>query len=78
MKNKDNKADFTYHIQEKIATISKKLNGETLELNKIQYGNYNAKFDLRRWSGDIMYKGVTLSDDELKALKDSLNQYLNN
>ena len=34
-----------------------------------------AKFDLREWSPDHekMGKGVTLSNDELKALKELLN-----
>ena len=66
---------FNYSIKETIGIISKKLNGETLELKVIRYGNYD-KFDLRRWSDNVMYKGITLNIDELKALKTLLNQYL--
>lgn len=66
---------FNYDIKETIGIISKKLNGETLELKIIRYGNCE-KFDLRRWSNSIMYKGITMNLDELKALKTLLNQYL--
>lgn len=68
---------FNYTIKETIGIISRKLNGETLELKIIRYGHYE-KFDLRRWSDNVMYKGITLNMDELKTLKTLLNQYLTN
>lgn len=66
---------FDYEIKQKIGVISKKLNGDTLELNLIQYGNYPVKYDLRRWSGGNMLKGLTMDEDELTGLKDILNGY---
>jgi hypothetical protein len=66
---------FEYKIKQKIGVVSKKLNGDTLELNLIQYGKYPAKYDLRRWSGGNMLKGLTMDADELTALKTVLNSY---
>ena len=69
---------FEYKIQEKIGILSKRYTGETLELNIIQYGDYDAKYDLRRWESGIMHKGVTLNENELKKLRDLINNHLNN
>ncbi|MBR3676309.1 MAG: hypothetical protein IKN71_04160 [Alphaproteobacteria bacterium] len=66
---------FEYKIKQKIGVVSKKLNGDTLELNLIQYGKYPAKYDLRRWSGGNMLKGLTMDADELTALKTVLKSY---
>ena len=66
---------FEYTIKQKIGVISNKLNGDTLELNLIQYGNYPVKYDLRRWSGGNMLKGLTMDEDELTGLKNILNGY---
>ena len=67
---------FDYEIKQRISVVSKKLNGDTLELNLIQYGKYPAKYDLRRWSGGNMLKGLTMNKDELAALKTVLNSYI--
>ena len=66
---------FEYKIKQRIGVVGKKLNGDTLELNLIQYGKYPAKYDLRRWSGGNMLKGLTMDADELTALKTVLNSY---
>ena len=67
---------FDYEIKQKIGVVSKKLNGDTLELNLIQYGKYPAKYDLRRWSGGNMLKGLTMDKDELTTLKTVLDGYI--
>ncbi len=67
---------FEYTIKQKIGVISKKLNGDTLELNLIQYGKYPPKYDLRRWSGGNMLKGLTMDKDELTTLKTVLDGYI--
>ena len=67
--------DFSFEITEKIAVISTSKGGWTLELNKVSWGGRPAKYDLRSWSPDHqkMGKGVTLSDEELNSLKNTLN-----
>ncbi|MEE1211068.1 MAG: YdbC family protein [Treponema sp.] len=67
--------EFSFEITEKIAVISTSKGGWTLELNKVSWGGRPAKYDLRSWSPDHqkMGKGVTLSDEELNSLKNTLN-----
>ena len=49
--------------------------GWTKELNLISWNNREAKYDLRDWAPDHakMGKGITLSIDELRQLKNLLN-----
>ena len=67
--------EFSFEITEKIAVISTSKGGWTRELNKVCWGGRPAKNDLRSWSPDHqkMGKGVTLSDEELNSLKNTLN-----
>lgn len=63
---------FRYEIVEHIATLSKY--GDTSkELNRVSYNGSPAKYDLRSWKredgGEKMFKGVTLSEEEMDALK---------
>ncbi|MCD8039931.1 MAG: transcriptional coactivator p15/PC4 family protein [Clostridia bacterium] len=67
---------FNYEVVEHIATLSE--NGSTTkELNKVSYNGSAAKYDLRQWrhiDGEVrLLKGLTLTDEEAKALKDALN-----
>lgn len=68
---------FIYEIQEHLATISDtgKL---AVELNIIQYGNKELKYDLRKWrtgkNGRKMQKGITLSREELVTLRRELEK----
>ncbi len=63
--------DFSFEITEKIGVLSTSKAGWTLELNKVSWGGRPAKYDIRSWTPEHskMGKGVTLNDDELKALK---------
>lgn len=47
-----------------------------LELNLISWNDREPKYDIRSWSPDHtrMGKGITLSADELKALKKMLDE----
>jgi hypothetical protein len=74
--------DIKYEIVKNIGTLSKAGSGWTKELNLISWNEREAKYDLRDWSGDHephggasrkMGKGVTLTKEELKALKELLN-----
>jgi hypothetical protein len=69
-------AEIKYDIVKKIGVVSKAGSGWAKELNLISWNDREAKYDLRDWSADgsKMGKGVTLTRDELIALRDLLNQ----
>ncbi|KLE15983.1 YdbC family protein [Clostridium sp. C8] len=68
-------ADIKFEIKETVGVIAESAKGWKKELNLISWNGKEAKYDLREWSPEHekMGKGVTLSNDELKALKDLLN-----
>jgi hypothetical protein len=68
-------ADIKYEIVKKIGVLSKSASGWAKELNLISWNDREAKYDLRDWSADgqKMGKGVTLTKEELSALRDLLN-----
>jgi hypothetical protein len=68
-------ADIKYEIVNKLGVLSKSTSGWAKELNLISWNDREPKYDLRDWSADgtKMGKGVTLSKDELLALKELLN-----
>lgn len=68
--------EFSFKIEESIAVISSSKGGWNLELNKVSWGDRPAKYDLRSWSPDHqkMGKGLTFTQEELKALKEKLNE----
>ncbi|NFO48605.1 hypothetical protein FDB40_17265 [Clostridium botulinum] len=69
-------ADIKFEIEKEIGTISESPKGWTKELNLISWNGKEAKYDLRDWAPEHekMGKGITLSVDELKALKELLNK----
>jgi len=68
-------AEIKYEIVKKIGVLSKSVSGWAKELNLISWNDRDAKYDIRDWSadGEKMGKGVTLSKEELLALKELLN-----
>ena len=68
-------ADIKYDIVEEVGVVSESSTGWTKELNLISWNNREAKYDLRDWAPDHakMCKGITLSIDELRQLKNLLN-----
>ena len=68
-------ADIKYEIVKKIGVLSKAGSGWAKELNLISWNDREPKYDLRDWSSDgqKMGKGVTLSKEELLALRELLN-----
>jgi hypothetical protein len=64
-------ADIKYEIIEKIGVLSRTSGGWEKQLNLISWNDREPKYDIREWSpdGEKMGKGVTLSKDELAALK---------
>ena len=69
-------SDIKYEIIKKIGKLSTSASGWSKELNLISWNDRDAKYDLRDWSEDHtkMGKGVTLSKEELLALKELLNK----
>jgi hypothetical protein len=68
-------ADIKFEIIENAGLLSESTKGWTKELNLISWNDKEAKYDIRDWDSEHkkMGKGVTLSIDELKKLKDILN-----
>lgn len=69
-------AEIKYDIVETIAVISESAKGWNKELNLVSWNGREPKYDLRDWdpSHEKMGKGLTFSQDELKKLKEALNQ----
>ena len=67
--------DIKYEIIEQIGVLSESSSGWAKELNLISWNDREPKYDLRDWSPDRekMGKGVTLTRDELLALREILN-----
>ena len=68
-------SEIKYEVVEKIGELSRSASGWGKELNLISWNDREPKYDLRDWSGDgsKMGKGVTMTRDELSALKELLN-----
>lgn len=71
-----NKKEFTYTIEKECGIVST-AGSLPLELNVISYNGAPAKYDLRRWrtvdSQKKMQKGLVLTAEELRDLRDFLN-----
>ena len=70
------KTEISFEIIETLGVLSTSTKGWTKELNLISWNGREPKFDLRAWSPehDKMGKGVTLSKEELDALKGILEK----
>jgi len=68
-------SEIKYEIIKKIGVLSVSASGWAKELNLISWNDREPKYDLRDWSADgtKMGKGVTLSKEELLALRELLN-----
>lgn len=71
--------DKIFTIVENIATLSDKDN-ISKEFNLIKYKDLkNNILDIRKWDNNNndkqMLKGITLTDEEARKLKDALNKY---
>jgi len=68
-------ADIKFEIEKELGKVSESSKGWVKELNLISWNGKDAKYDLRDWAPghEKMGKGITLSSDELKSLKELLN-----
>jgi hypothetical protein len=69
-------AEFKFDIKKNLGTISESAKGWKREVNVMTWNNKKAKVDIREWDEkhEQMGKGITLNKEELKQLKDILNQ----
>ncbi len=67
-------SEVKYEIVKQIGVLSKSSSGWAKEINLIRWNDREPKYDIRDWSPDRekMGKGVTLSKEELAALKELL------
>lgn len=67
--------EFKYEIVEKLGVVSQTNNGWVKELNLISWNGREPVYDLRTWdeTHERMGKGITLSADDLKSLKELLD-----
>lgn len=65
------KSEISFEIIETLGVLSTSTKGWIKELNLISWNGREPKYDIREWSPehDKMGKGVTLSKEELDALK---------
>lgn len=66
---------FKYEIKEQLAVLSKD-GDNTVEANIIAYNDGRPKLDIRKWDRkeNKLLKGITLTDNEAKALLDVLKK----
>lgn len=71
-------ADIKFEIKEEIAVLSESAKGWRKELNLVSWNDAAPKYDLRDWAPDHekMGKGVTLTVEEAKVLKEALNKVI--
>lgn len=68
-------AEIKFEIVKKIGALSTSTKGWAKELNLVSWNDRDPKYDIREWApdGQTMSKGITLSKEELIALRDLLN-----
>ncbi|WP_071394399.1 YdbC family protein [Bacillus tuaregi] len=68
-------AEIKYDIIKTFGSISTSPKGWNKELNLISWNGKEPKYDLRDWAPDHskMGKGITLTEEELMALKELLD-----
>ena len=68
-------AEIKYEIVKELGVLAESTKGWKKELNLVSWNDREPKYDLRDWAPDHakMGKGITLSTEELKKLKEILN-----
>lgn len=68
-------SDIKYEITKGLGVLSENAKGWTKELNLVSWNDREPKYDIRDWSEghEKMGKGVTLTGEEIKKLRDILN-----
>lgn len=68
-------SDIKYEITQSLGVLSENAKDWKKELNLISWNEREPKYDIRDWSEnhEKMGKGVTLTGEEIKKLRDILN-----
>lgn len=69
-------ADIKFEITSDFGTLSENAKGWKKEVNLVSWNDREPKYDIREWSPahDKMGKGITLTADEMKNLRDILKR----
>lgn len=69
-------SDIKFEIVEEIGVISEGTKGWRKEINLVRWNGREHKYDIRDWSEghEHMGKGITLSADEVKRLREIYQQ----
>lgn len=69
-------ADIKFEIKEAVGVLSESAKGWKKELNLISWNEKEPKYDIRDWDSEHgkMGKGVTLTLEEVKELRNILNE----
>ena len=69
-------ADIKFAVTKSLGVLSEGSKGWQKEINLVSWNERKPKFDIRDWGPEHerMGKGVTLSTEELKKLKELLNE----
>jgi len=69
-------AELKFEIVKEIVQLSESAKGWSKELNLVSWNDRDPKYDIREWSPEHekMAKGVTFTLDEIKKLRDTLNE----
>jgi hypothetical protein len=75
-KEEETLAEIKFEIKETLGAVSQSPKGWNKELNLISWNGKEPKYDLREWAPEHekMGKGVTLTVEELRGLRDILNK----
>lgn len=69
--------EFKYEIIENIGIVAEERGYRTLELNLVSFNDAGPKYDLRRWvnkdSERTLGKGITMTGEQIRILRDMLN-----
>ena len=67
--------EFTYEIVEELGVVSEGSGGWRKELNLVSWNGKAPKYDIRDWAPEHekMSKGISLTAQDLLALRDLLN-----
>lgn len=70
--------EFTYEVKANIGTLGE---GSKYQLRVVAWNGKEAKLDIRQWyekdGEEKCGKGISLTNDEAKALVDLLTEYIN-
>lgn len=73
------KTEFKFEIINELGVISEGSKGWKKELNRVSWNSGEPKYDIRDWDEkhEKMGKGITLSEEELRKLKEFIDAELN-